>query len=95
MYITVIIFIIIIIDLTAADSWLQVNAFTASQGEDKMTVQEVAMGFIRVANETMCRPIRALTQVLGILFLFGQCYANSCLVSSLINVTFTGSGNDS
>ena len=93
MYITVII--IIIIDLTAADSWLQVNAFTATQGEDKMTVQEVAMGFIRVANETMCRPIRALTQVWGILFLFGQSYANSCLVSSLINVTFTGSGNDS
>ena len=28
-----------------------------------MTVEEVAMGFIRVANETMCRPIRALTQV--------------------------------
>ena len=29
----------------------------------QMTVQEVAMGFIEVANETMCRPIRALTQV--------------------------------
>lgn len=28
-----------------------------------MTVEEVAMGFVRVANETMCRPIRALTQV--------------------------------
>lgn len=28
-----------------------------------MTVEEVAMGFIRVANESMCRPIRALTQV--------------------------------
>lgn len=28
-----------------------------------MTVEEVAMGFIRVANEAMCRPIRALTQV--------------------------------
>ena len=28
-----------------------------------MTIEEVAMGFIRVANETMCRPIRALTQV--------------------------------
>lgn len=28
-----------------------------------MTVEEVALGFIRVANETMCRPIRALTQV--------------------------------
>jgi len=28
-----------------------------------MTVEDVAMGFIRVANEAMCRPIRALTQV--------------------------------
>ena len=28
-----------------------------------MTTEEVAMGFIEVANETMCRPIRALTQV--------------------------------
>ena len=26
---------------------------------------QVAMGFIRVANETMCRPIRALTQMRG------------------------------
>lgn len=30
-----------------------------------MDVSEVAMGFIRVANEAMCRPIRALTQVRG------------------------------
>lgn len=29
-----------------------------------MSVEEVAMGFLRVANEAMCRPIRALTQVL-------------------------------
>uniref|UniRef100_A0AAR2JUP6 5-oxoprolinase, ATP-hydrolysing n=1 Tax=Pygocentrus nattereri TaxID=42514 RepID=A0AAR2JUP6_PYGNA len=28
-------------------------------------VEEVAMGFIKVANETMCRPIRALTQAKG------------------------------
>jgi hypothetical protein len=28
-----------------------------------MTVEDVAMGFIRVANEAMCRPIRTLTQV--------------------------------
>ncbi len=26
---------------------------------------QVAMGFVRVANETMCRPIRALTQMKG------------------------------
>ncbi|KAK7474011.1 hypothetical protein BaRGS_00034721 [Batillaria attramentaria] len=43
----------------------EVCAFTASQGGDKMSVQEVAMGFIQVANETMCRPIRALTQAKG------------------------------
>lgn len=28
-----------------------------------MAMEEVAMGFIRVANEAMCRPIRSLTQV--------------------------------
>ena len=31
----------------------------------KMSVEEVALGFIDVANETMCRPIRALTQAKG------------------------------
>lgn len=30
-----------------------------------LTIEEVAMGFIRVANEAMCRPIRALTQSRG------------------------------
>ena len=28
-----------------------------------MSIEAVAMGFIKVANEAMCRPIRALTQV--------------------------------
>uniref|UniRef100_A0A3Q3J6W6 5-oxoprolinase, ATP-hydrolysing n=1 Tax=Monopterus albus TaxID=43700 RepID=A0A3Q3J6W6_MONAL len=31
----------------------------------EMSVEEVAMGFVRVANEAMCRPIRALTQAKG------------------------------
>ncbi|XP_053402483.1 5-oxoprolinase-like [Mercenaria mercenaria] len=47
----------------------EVNEFMQSQGESSskqsMTVEEVAMGFIKVANETMCRPIRALTQAKG------------------------------
>ncbi|XP_076238915.1 5-oxoprolinase [Calliopsis andreniformis] len=46
----------------------QINEFIAkggSQTKRKMTIEEVAMGFIRVANETMCRPIRALTQAKG------------------------------
>ena len=45
------------------------NEFLKSQPEgikkDPFIVEEVAMGFIRVANETMCRPIRALTQARG------------------------------
>ena len=30
-----------------------------------MSVEDVALGFVEVANETMCRPIRALTQAKG------------------------------
>lgn len=37
----------------------------AHNSTSEMSVEEVAMGFIRVANEAMCRPIRALTQVFG------------------------------
>jgi len=36
---------------------------TEGPAKEPMTVEEVAMGFLKVANETMCRPIRALTQV--------------------------------
>ncbi|XP_076766282.1 5-oxoprolinase isoform X2 [Xylocopa sonorina] len=44
----------------------QINEFLANEGHGKkMTVEEVAMGFIKVANEAMCRPIRALTQAKG------------------------------
>lgn len=41
----------------------EVNAFNLDN--KKIKVEEVAMGFIRVANEAMCRPIRALTQAKG------------------------------
>ena len=46
-----------------ADSINQYN----SQGSkvEPLSVQQVAMGFVRVANEAMCRPIRALTQSRG------------------------------
>ncbi|KAL3859675.1 hypothetical protein ACJMK2_009883 [Sinanodonta woodiana] len=47
----------------------EVNEFSEHQTgdakRDKLSAEEVAMGFIRVANETMCRPIRALTQARG------------------------------
>nr|CAI5830272.1 unnamed protein product [Callosobruchus analis] len=45
----------------------KINKFLMSQGQKKetMSVEEVGIGFIRVANEAMCRPIRALTQAKG------------------------------
>lgn len=36
----------------------EVNGCEASAGKPPKSVDEVAMGFIRVANEAMCRPIR-------------------------------------
>ena len=44
----------------------QVNVFLKEQDSTSckpMTMQEVAMGFVEVANEAMCRPIRSITQV--------------------------------
>ncbi|XP_077480992.1 5-oxoprolinase [Stigmatopora argus] len=38
---------------------------TLPKSQSEMTLEDVAMGFIRVANEAMCRPIRALTQAKG------------------------------
>ncbi|XP_048338634.1 5-oxoprolinase [Sphaerodactylus townsendi] len=40
-----------------------INAFLGPWSA--LSVEEVALGFIRVANEAMCRPIRALTQARG------------------------------
>ncbi|KAI6233321.1 hypothetical protein M3Y99_00925900 [Aphelenchoides fujianensis] len=36
-----------------------------SQGKAELSVEEIALGFIDVANETMCRPIRTLTKAKG------------------------------
>ncbi|KAI6238728.1 hypothetical protein M3Y99_00654500 [Aphelenchoides fujianensis] len=36
-----------------------------SQGKGELSVEEIALGFIDVANETMCRPIRTLTEAKG------------------------------
>ncbi|CAH3139957.1 unnamed protein product [Porites lobata] len=47
----------------------EINGFLSSQSidnkHDLLSVEDVAMGFITVANETMCRPIRTLTQARG------------------------------
>jgi len=44
-----------------------VNQYMASQNAHHVdyTIEDVAMGFIKVANEAMCRPIRALTEAKG------------------------------
>ncbi|KAL4716495.1 hypothetical protein ACJJTC_015923 [Scirpophaga incertulas] len=43
----------------------EINTFLKQDNRKQMTMEEVAMGFINVANETMCRPIRALTTARG------------------------------
>ena len=46
---------------------LQVNDFlndTEHETKKTMSNLDIALGFIKVANESMCRPIRALTQVI-------------------------------
>ncbi|XP_011204171.2 5-oxoprolinase [Bactrocera dorsalis] len=44
-----------------------INEHLKSGGDSKqLSVEDVALGFIRVANEAMCRPIRALTQARGL-----------------------------
>lgn len=45
----------------------EINHSLKEQGNKKeMSVEQIALGFIRVANEAMCRPIRALTQARGL-----------------------------
>ncbi|KAL1833248.1 hypothetical protein DCAR_0103321 [Daucus carota subsp. sativus] len=46
---------------------LEINSYRKGQDPlaKDMTVEEVAQGFVDVANETMCRPIRQLTEMKG------------------------------
>ncbi|KAH8275373.1 hypothetical protein KR026_005998 [Drosophila bipectinata] len=45
----------------------EINDHLKASGDGRvLSIEEVALGFIRVANETMCRPIRALTQSRGL-----------------------------
>ncbi|KAI0129706.1 Hydantoinase B/oxoprolinase-domain-containing protein [Xylariales sp. AK1849] len=43
----------------------RVNIDLADSGGNPKTVEELALGFLDVANETMCRPIRSLTEAKG------------------------------
>ncbi|XP_054803487.1 5-oxoprolinase 1-like [Prosopis cineraria] len=45
----------------------QINSYGKNQDPSAkdMTIEEIAQGFVDVANETMCRPIRQLTEMKG------------------------------
>jgi 5-oxoprolinase (ATP-hydrolysing) len=43
----------------------RINAFNAVKGSEPLTVEQVALGFIQVANETMVRPIREISVMRG------------------------------
>lgn len=58
-----------------------------------MNPEEVALGFIRVANETMCRPIRSLTEARGydptqhVLACFGGAGAqHACTIARILGM---------
>ncbi|KAG0465172.1 hypothetical protein HPP92_019336 [Vanilla planifolia] len=46
---------------------IEINSYRKSQDPfaKPMTVEEIALGFVNVANETMCRPMRQLTEMKG------------------------------
>ncbi|BBO69907.1 5-oxoprolinase [Desulfosarcina alkanivorans] len=48
-----------------ADLTRAINDSTHQDGQSAMSVEQVAMGFIRVANETMVRPIREISVMRG------------------------------
>ncbi|KAH8019870.1 hypothetical protein HPB51_022971 [Rhipicephalus microplus] len=83
-----------ILDLCAIE---KVNSFLKSQpgsANKHMTLEQVAMGFINVANESMCRPIRALTQGKGfdvsthLLACFGGAGAqHACAIARALGMT--------
>jgi 5-oxoprolinase (ATP-hydrolysing) len=71
----------------------RVNAAGAAAGRPAMGADEVAMGAVRVANEAMCRPIRALTQMKGhdvarhVLAVFGGAGGqHACAVAAALGV---------
>ncbi|ORY28998.1 Hydantoinase B/oxoprolinase-domain-containing protein [Naematelia encephala] len=60
---------------------------------DKLSMEQVAAGFLRVANETMCRPIRTLTEARGFesashhLVMFGGAGGqHACAIASTLGI---------
>ena len=44
----------------------EINLAAKAKGQAQKTVHEVALGFVDVANEAMCRPIRSITEARGL-----------------------------
>ena len=43
----------------------EINLWLESRGQTKKTIEEIALGFIKVANEVMIRPIREISVMRG------------------------------
>lgn len=78
----------------------EINAHLKASGDSReLSIEQVALGFIRVANETMCRPIRALTQSRGldtashVLSCFGGAGGqHACSIARNLGITKVSSG---
>ena len=72
----------------------QINAHCEEKGVPRMTVEEVALGFVRVANEAMVRPIREISVMRGfdvkehVLAAFGGAGPqHACAIASALGIT--------
>ena len=70
-----------------------INEFYKEQQSQSKDIYEVAYGFIKVANEAMCRPMRALTQARGldpknyVLSVFGGAGAqHACQIAKALGI---------
>lgn len=83
------------LDEEATRSKFRLLMGTMHEMDDKsMSMEEVALGFIRVANESMCRPIRSITEGKGldssshVLSCFGGAGGqHACAVAKSLNIT--------
>lgn len=73
---------------------IDVNTYLKANSRKPMLVEEIACGFIKVANEAMCRPIRNLTQAKGcdtrdhVLACFGGAGGqHSCAIASELGMS--------
>ena len=73
---------------------LEINKVEQANGRAAKSVEDVAEGFIQVANEAMCRPIRNLTQARGydcrnhVLSVFGGAGGqHACSIASALNMS--------